>query len=180
MPPRLDRGSPGANRTPIRLGDKMGDGSAAHSSISRAKAAPQKQRPPHTPRTGAPHRASPKRAGGTPATAPGGQGSRHGYYLSEHLAAAVALPRRGVGYNPGDLGGVVGVVVLVRLLLRLLPPGLTASCSAQSCLAALGAATARRVRDRPQQLHHRASPAPSCLPARPPYPAAPLPTRSQH
>lgn len=178
MPPRLDRGSPGANRTPIRLGDKMGDGSAAHSSISRAKAAPQKQRPPHTPRTGAPHRASPKRAGGTPATAPGGQGSRHGYYLSEHLAAAVALPRRGVGYNPGDLGGGMGV--LMRLLLRLLPPGLTASCSAQSCLAALGAATARRVRDRPQQLHHRASPAPSCLPARPPYPAAPLPTRSQH
>lgn len=75
------------------------------------------------------------------------------------------------------------VLVLVRLLLRFLPPRLAAGPSAQLRLAALGgaAAAARRVGDGPQQLHHRASLAPSCpaLPCGAPTPfPAPLRTPS--
>lgn len=82
-----------------------------------------------------------------------GRGTVH--YLSEHLPAAVALPGRGVGNNPGDLRG--GVRVLVGLL-SLFPPRLAAA-PAHRRLAALGgsAAASRRIGDSPQQLHHRTS-----------------------
>lgn len=126
---------------------------------SPGNAAPQRQRPP---RRGA------RRAGHT----------GRGHYLSEHLAAAVALPRRGVGYNPGDLGR--GVAVLLQRLLRLFPARFAAGRSARRRLAVLGTTAARWVGDSPQQLHHRAPPAPSCLPCSvSPYSAA-FPTRSAH
>lgn len=156
----LGGGQAAARRTPASLGEK-------------------RPRPPHAP-PGPALRTALRRGGAagpgrthTPHLPPG---RRRGHYLSEHLAAAVALPRRGVGYNPGDLGGVVGVVVLVRLLLRLLPPGLAARRSARRPLAALGsaAAAARRVGDGPQQLHLRALPAPSCPPGQAPLCCAPL------
>lgn len=102
-----------------------------------------------------------------------GAGTVH--YLSEHLPAAVALPGRWVGNNPGDLRG--GVRVLVGLLLSLFPPRLAAA-SAHRRLAALGgsATASRRVGDGPQQLHHRTSqplplPAPCCPLRSPPQPA---------
>lgn len=113
---------------------------------------------------------------GAPAAASGGHGARRGHYLSEHFAAAVTLPRRGVGNNPGHLG--CGVAVLVRRLLCLLPARLAAGRSARRRLAALGTAAARWVGDSPQELHHRTPPAPSCLsssvPLHPPYPSHPL------
>lgn len=167
----------------------------------RGKSHPPAGRWPAARRTPAAPAAPPRRTGrdrtGTGHTGRRPGKARRGHYLSEHLAAAVSLPRRGVGYNPGDLGGGVGVLVLVLvrrlllLLLRLLPAGLAAGRSAQRRLAALGGAAAaaatapRRVGDGPQQLHHRVSPAPSCLPARSlhftsPCLLAPLPPLSRH
>ena len=49
---------------------------------------------------------------GQPALPPGSLTSA-APHLAQHFAPAVALPRRGVDYNPRDLGSRVGMVVMV-------------------------------------------------------------------
>lgn len=112
------------------------------------------------------------------------QGCRRGpgHYLSEHLSAAVALPRRRVGYNPGHLGGRVRV--LVGLLLCFFSTRLGTAGPPHGSFAAPGsgvsaggsATAARRVGDGSQQLHlHAAVPPVSHQTLQ-----SPLPTYSQH